>query len=705
MVTFKPGIAFLIASHAFVADAEEAGNPLKKVVTMITEMKATTEKEADEDEKAYGKYECWCTTNEKEKTGAIEEAENRLDTQNSFVEEATAKSGELKTQIETLTADIADDTDALETAAAIRGKEADEFQVSEAALKETLGSLTGAVDALSMLQKKTSRDAGEVDEIRTSLAQVRRVVERHRPEYKDVLQKDLFDVLGSLEDPAPKQGAAFLSDPSQGGAAQGSKSYNSRSGAIFGVLEGMQEQTARDLKNAQTSEAAAAKAFARLKAAKESEIAAATGQKDQKETELADLTEKLAKANEDIVALTKAKTADEEFLANLQESCAKESKNYDARVKVRSEEIVALGETLDILTADEARDLFGKTMSFMQISSSAMESHAANRVMKKLAALAQKHGSWSMASLAVRVKLDGFEKIKKTMDNMLAELKKQQKEEYDKNEACKKDIDETEDNIKVATNEKEDLAEKHKAQTNDLSVLAEDIKKLKQDVSDMEVALKQAGEERKAENALYQQSMSDQRATIAILNKALARLEEFYGKAELMQVRMHRQEPGAAAPPPPPTPKAYAKRPAGGVLGMIQMIVKDAQKTEQEMETSENQAQADYVKLVAETSASIDANNEAIETKEAALSSTEGEKAETQEAQLANEEKLKELNDLLTAHHSSCDWVMKYFDLRQQSRQEEIDGIEEAKAILSGAKFGASASFEQQKAEEAFDDQ
>merc|ERR1719230_791528 len=135
------------------------------------------------------------------------------------------------------------------------------------------------------------------------------------------------------------------------------------------------------------------------------------------------------------------------------------------------------------------------------------------------------------------------------------------------------------------------------------------------------------------------------------------------------------------------------------------MIVKDAEKTEQEMVASENQAQSDYEKLVAETAASIDANNGAIEKKEAALAATEGDKAETQEAQLANEGQLKELNELLTAHHASCDWVMKYFDIRQQARQEEIDGIEEAKAILSGAKFGASASFEQQKAEEEFDDQ
>merc|ERR1719263_276517 len=128
----------------------------------------------------------------------------------------------------------------------------------------------------------------------------------------------------------------------------------------------------------------------------------------------------------------------------------------------------------------------------------------------------------------------------------------------------------------------------------------------------MKVALKQAGEERATENALFQQSILDQRATIFILNKALARLEEFYGKSEFVQVHMHRQEPGAAAPPPPPTPKAYAKRPAGGVLGMIKMIVKDAEKTEQEMVASESQAQADYEKLVSDTAASIEANNGAI---------------------------------------------------------------------------------------------
>merc|ERR1719298_185433 len=158
-------------------------------------------------------------------------------------------------------------------------------------------------------------------------------------------------------------------------------------------------------------------------------------------------------------------------------------------------------------------------------------------------------------SLAVRVKLDAFDKVKKTMDNMLAELKTQQKNEYDQNERCKKDIDETEDTIKVEQRNKKDLEDKNKDLTNTLATLNDEIKTLKQEVSDMEVSLKKAGIDRKAENELYQQSVADQRATITILNMALDRMKEFYApKAALVEVHAHKQ-----APPPKPSSTGYEK--------------------------------------------------------------------------------------------------------------------------------------------------
>jgi len=49
---------------------------------------------------------------------------------------------------------------------------------------------------------------------------------------------------------------------------------------------------------------------------------------------------------------------------------------------------------------------------------------------------------------------------------------------------------------------------------------------------------------------------------------------------------------------------------------------------------------------------------------------------------------LEKLGELLKAHHLDCDFVLKFFDLRQRARAEEMDAIKDAKAILSGANFG-----------------
>ena len=55
-----------------------------------------------------------------------------------------------------------------------------------------------------------------------------------------------------------------------------------------------------------------------------------------------------------------------------------------------------------------------------------------------------------LASLAVRVKLDAFTKVKAAMDKMLAELQEQQKVEYAKWETCKKDIDTNDQQLEQA---------------------------------------------------------------------------------------------------------------------------------------------------------------------------------------------------------------------------------------------------------------
>merc|ERR1719456_2174016 len=88
------------------------------------------------------------------------------------------------------------------------------------------------------------------------------------------------------------------------------------------------------------------------------------------------------------------------------------------------------------------------------------------KAMQRILMMSKKQKNWQLASLAVRVKLDSFTKVKAAMDKMVAELQAQQKAEYAKWETCKKDIDTTEDNIWNGKVEKRDLAAKHKEITN-----------------------------------------------------------------------------------------------------------------------------------------------------------------------------------------------------------------------------------------------
>merc|ERR1719326_62997 len=232
-------------------------------------------------------------------------------------------------------------------------------------------------------------------------------------------------------------------------------------------------------------------------------------------------------------------------------------------------------------------------------------------------------------------------------------------------EFCKKEIDSTEDEIKQGKWDLEDLQEK----------------KLKDEIGAMEQSLKKAGEDRKAENLVFKQAVADQRITAQILKKALARLEMQYG-AKFMQVGTHK---GFA--PPPPKPGAYQSKglEAGGPMGLLTEIIKNAEQEEAKLIADEQDAQTSYGNFAQDATDTIEADRAAVLEKTELQSKTEGALSETEEAILEKETSLTKLAELLTNLHADCDYVMKYFEVRQEARAEEMDSIEQAKAILSGA--------------------
>merc|ERR1719389_597069 len=130
----------------------------------------------------------------------------------------------------------------------------------------------------------------------------------------------------------------------------------------------MKESFETNLAGSRKDEETGVSDFGALKASKEEEIAAGQQQVEAKTQELAATDEKLAQDKLDLDDTTSSLTTDEKFLMNLKETCAMTDSEYEQRVKERNLEIEAVGKALEILTSDDAHDLFTKTMSLEQDS-------------------------------------------------------------------------------------------------------------------------------------------------------------------------------------------------------------------------------------------------------------------------------------------------------------------------------------------------
>lgn len=694
--------------------AQDGVNPVTKVIKLLEEMKATAEAEAKEDEEVYGKMDCWCTTNDREKTEAIKVAEGRIESLTAAIETGAARSAELATQISGLKDEIADDQDALDQATAIREKEKDDFDAQDKDLSESSGLLKEALAVLEkvqLLQHKAPAAMRSQQSAHTSdaqvLIQIQDLVARaSQPAagrvYFSRMQKDLWDLMGALPggaSPQPRVITGLMAQPS--GAAAGASSYSAASSSIFGLLKEMKSTMDKDLAASHKAEITAEIGFQKLRSTKEGEIQAAAKSLDEKSVELADTNQRVAQAKEDLEDTKETLSADEKFLMDLKSRCKTAAEDYAARSKTRQEEIVAIGETINILMDDDSRDLISKTISFVQTGNyhqqgnnaktaqNTKRQHAASELLQVARRHSGTSAGWNLALLAVSAQIDGFEKVKEMMDKMVVELKDQQKAEYEKHETCKKDIDTNEDSTMEKEAEKKDLDAKHTELTGQLEALEAELEDLSTQVKETHIALKQAGETRKKENHEFQQVVSDQRATIAILNKALDRLKAFYSKESFLALESHRQEPGAAAPPPPAAGKAYKKSGmSGGVMQMLEKIIQEAEVADQEAVSAEQKSQQAYSEFVATSNEMLDSYEKAIAGKTEAKDKSTAEKLETGNAVGAVKTAIGDLEAENKALHLSCDYLLKNLNIRQTARQEEIEAIGEAKAILSGADFG-----------------
>jgi len=471
------------------------------------------------------------------------------------------------------------------------------------------------------------------------------------------------------------------------------ESYSSQSGAIFGILKQMKEEFENDLSSSQKAEIKAAEEYASLKTAAEKAIDAGAEKLDGLETNFAGNTKALADAKEDHESTQDQRSADVKFLRDLKLQCKDLDTEFAARSKARGLEVTAVAETIGILTEDASRTLFNKNMgsaaSFVQVkSANAAAMQARNMAAKVLLKAAQRQSPLDkdyqifrasdakpheqLAQIAVQVQLDAFSKVKKAIDGMVTDLKGQQEKEVEKKAFCNKEFDENEKMTYTTEQTLSDLKDQIASLEASLSKLNEEVAAAKAEIAEMKVAVKVASEDRKKENAAFQEEVTDQRMMQAILQKALERMQKVYKSALVQQA--------------PPVKFQPMKQNAGSspVLGLLEQIIEDSKSVETEAIAGEKESQKAYEEMVANSNASINSLNSSIQAKSDTIAEATLEKSQAETSKRSTEDKLNDLVEYNGDLHSDCDFVLKNFDIRQKARLDEMEALQNAKAYLSG---------------------
>jgi len=658
---------------AFTSESTK-NRPVSKVINVLKDMLKQLEKEATEDEEIYDKMACWCETNDKEKTKSIKDAESQISDLETKIDEFKATSSRLGSEIKNLETEVSDNQRALDQATGIREKQLSEFNAEEKDLVNSISSLKSAVQVLSkhqggsLLQVPQSRMQGVAKAIQSAM------------------KKHDFVLDGVLTHSQRRAIRSFLQAPEGYLDAEPTfkQSYAPQSGQIFGILDQMRESFEGNLATSQKEEMANQKAYEDLKIAKNDEIEAGQEQIEAKTQKLATTEDKLAHAKEDLDDTKVSLAADEEFLMKLKEKCSMTDSEWEERQKTRQMEMEAVSKAVSILSSDDAKDTFQNTFNpalFQKegVAQNSRRSSASDLLSKA----ASKLDSPALAALAYRVRLDAFTKVKKAIDDMVTQLLKEKADEIKHRDFCIEEFNTNQMQMEKKQRKDAELKETQHDLEIQLKDLTSKIDTLKSEISEMQVQLKRAGQDREVQNKEFQATVAEQRQTKKLLHAALEVLEGFYGKQSFVQ---NGQEP--AGPAPPPGFDEYKKNAAsGGVMAMIQQIIDDTKAVESETIRSEEDAQAAYEDFVKETNASIKSKSKEIVNRSSEKATAESDLVETKEQLQSLKLDMEKLDQYRTELHSSCDFVMKNFDLRQEARDEELEALKQAKAILSGAKF------------------
>merc|ERR1719428_1248525 len=480
-------------------DSSHNANPMRRVITMLQMMAKKVEAEGKAQQELYEKFMCYCKSSGEELGKSIGDAETKIPQLESDIKEAEAMKAQLDADLITHKQEREDAKGAIAKATSMREKDAAAFLKESTEDKSNLEALTKALAAIekgmagAFLQTSTaatlrrltvSMDMGTAD--------------------RDVLSSFLTEGNGHRYAPA--------------------------SAEIVGILKQMKDTMEKDLAEVIAAEDKAKQDFEGLVAAKEKEIAAATQAIEEKTKRTGETAVHIVMLKEDMDDTQEALMEDKQFLADLQKNCATKEKEWAEICKTRQEELIAIADTIKILSDDDALELFKKTLpsaSLLQIQTTNKE--ISNTAIKALAKIkGKKFAGLDLILLVLKGRKVDFSKVIKMIDEMVTLLGKEQVEDDQKKEYCEAQFDFADDKKKELERAISDLEKAIEESKGGIETLANEIKALQDGIIALDRDVVEATGTRKEEHAEFVGMLAANQAAMGLIDIAKNRLQKFY---------------------------------------------------------------------------------------------------------------------------------------------------------------------------------
>lgn len=666
-------LALLLVVHCasalkLVAD-QGKDRPVSKVVKMLKSMQETLETEKAADEEMYEDLNCWCKENKQGKSEEVKQSKSAIARLGSEIKEINASAQRLAAEMEPLAEEVKKATGTLDQARIIHGNKMDDLQTQQSELNSDLTAVSSAATAIADASgtQLVQLPEGQLKEI---AAAVQTAVNRKVGQLENTLSfRDREQLDAFFQNPRK-----FLKESS---LLQ--KKGDVQDGELTGIFSAMKEDFQKDLESVTKQLAREKGGYEELMQSKKEEIKAGEANIESKRQQRVERRKLMIEKKFEMEGKQKSMDAAQEFLALVEEKCSITDNEWADRQKTRQAEIDSVTQAISILDDEESHELFSKTYSFLQQDS---VDHRLKKASGVIAKTGKSHLDSRLVVLATSAEIKGLEKVKKAIDELRDALKKEQQDEVKQKDFCVGAFAESDSKKQAAEAEKSEHSGEVDTLQMKLNDIASDVSDTKGKIDIAEKGLKTETEDHQKELKDFAATMADQKASKKVLMKALAKLKEFYEtKPALFQAK--------AAQTPKGVPAGFSDYKTSskglGVLQLLQDVIANTKAMEQETAQAKADAEKDYKKLVAATKKDISALSMELDKLNMFKAQAKSDLLVAKKSLKGDAQELADIAAETAELHENCDFLMKNFGLRQSARTEELEGLQQARAMLSGS--------------------